>query len=120
VELVQTSHDTVVARNDEIRPRYFDGPSQRIDGTIRPIQESALRRPHRMDRVANGRDREDDESCVTKRDGEAGRIRPFESSREQDPRGHNADTDGRRLAKGTRLSFGLSAPAMRRDAKPAP
>jgi hypothetical protein len=120
VELVQTSHNTVVARNDEIRPRHFDGPSQRIDETMRPIQESALGRPHHMDWMANGRERVDGESCVTKRDGEAGPIRPFESSRKQDPRGHNADTDGGRLAKGARLHFGLRAPATRRDAKPAP
>ena len=81
MELVQTSHSTVVARNDEIRPRYFDGLSQRIDGTMRPIRESALRRPHRMDQVADGRDRVDNESCVTKRDGQASRIRPFKSGR---------------------------------------
>ena len=73
-----------------------------------------------MDRVAGRRDHVDGKSCVTKRDGEPGRIRPFESGREQDPRGHNAETDGGRLAKGTRLRFGLSAPATRRDAKPAP
>ena len=53
-----------------------------------------------MDRVAARRDRVDGDSCITERDGEPGRIRPFECRREQDPWGHEAETAGRRLGKG--------------------
>jgi len=73
-----------------------------------------------MGRVAGGRDHVDRESRVAKCDSEPGRIRPFECGGEQDPRGHDAETAGGRLDEGTKLLFGLRAPATRREAKPAP
>jgi hypothetical protein len=57
------------------------------------IGKCAARR-HRMDREAGQRDHLDAESRVTKRDGEPGRIRPFECGCELDPRDHDAETAG--------------------------